>query len=237
MSVINLTLLCPKCGGQHIDKPEPAQPGKPAWDNPPHRKHLCHHCGHLWMPSLEHTNGVADVGQTFGGLYDLKGIACLLREIEPEAYANYGLANDSTLVKAWLATMMASLELTGLARFQSEAGHKRLGNAFISLIALCDLLGLFDSDSETQAGKLPQILNEAIERFRLRTNLAKAGRETMKLPENKQPEEAAQAENNPVCTLSPPTCVNLFECTTQGRCVGGEANNNAASPESNESQP
>jgi rubredoxin len=70
MSPIDMVLHCPACGMQHIDEPEPGQlvSGGPnagrvraGWDNPPHRSHLCHDCGHIWRPADVPTNGVAAV--------------------------------------------------------------------------------------------------------------------------------------------------------------------------------
>lgn len=52
---IDMILFCPKCGVQHIDGPTSE------WDNPPHRSHLCHGCGHIWRPSDVATNGVAAI--------------------------------------------------------------------------------------------------------------------------------------------------------------------------------
>ena len=60
---INMILHCPNCGEQHIDAPDkPIHPiiGK-AWDNPPHRSHLCHYCNHIWRPADVPTNGVAKI--------------------------------------------------------------------------------------------------------------------------------------------------------------------------------
>lgn len=67
---IDMVLHCPACGLQHVDAPW--QPGaaltneqivgtEPVWDNPPHRSHLCHGCGHRWRPADVPTNGVAAV--------------------------------------------------------------------------------------------------------------------------------------------------------------------------------
>lgn len=64
---IDMVLYCPKCGEQHIDAPEPRSvtlnrvrdSHSPAWTNPPHKSHLCHHCGHQWRPADVPTNGVA----------------------------------------------------------------------------------------------------------------------------------------------------------------------------------
>lgn len=47
-------LFCPQCGYQHVDAPEPEN----GWTNPPHRKHLCHRCGHVWQPYPVATFGV-----------------------------------------------------------------------------------------------------------------------------------------------------------------------------------
>lgn len=30
-----------------------------AWLNPPHKKHRCHECNHVWKPAMIQTNGVA----------------------------------------------------------------------------------------------------------------------------------------------------------------------------------
>lgn len=68
MHPIDMVLHCPKCGEQHIDAPEPHEacenePKRPGglWNNPPHRSHLCHGCGHIWRPADVPTNGVAAV--------------------------------------------------------------------------------------------------------------------------------------------------------------------------------
>ena len=70
-----MVLFCPACGDQHIDEPEeplsqhggflPPEPGDDYWDNPPHRSHLCHGCGHIWRPADVPTTGVQAV-QTKG---------------------------------------------------------------------------------------------------------------------------------------------------------------------------
>ena len=63
--VVDMLLFCPACGDQHIDEPErslgPGNTERLDWDNPPHRSHLCHGCGHIWRPSDIHTNGVAAI--------------------------------------------------------------------------------------------------------------------------------------------------------------------------------
>lgn len=60
---IDMVLHCPACGMQHIDAPsDDAYDGNPpTWNNPPHRSHLCHGCGHVWRPADVPTNGVAAV--------------------------------------------------------------------------------------------------------------------------------------------------------------------------------
>lgn len=62
-------LHCPKCGLQHIDAPDVYDnshvTGRPVWDNPPHRSHLCLGCGHVWRPADVPTEGVAAI-QTRG---------------------------------------------------------------------------------------------------------------------------------------------------------------------------
>lgn len=61
---LDMVLFCPECNTQHIDHPEPGWPFPPrkqAWDNPPHRSHLCGACGHQWRPADVPTNGVQSV--------------------------------------------------------------------------------------------------------------------------------------------------------------------------------
>ena len=59
---IDMILFCPKCGLQHVDAPEVGALGYfGEWDNPPHRSHLCHGCGHIWRPCDRATNGVASI--------------------------------------------------------------------------------------------------------------------------------------------------------------------------------
>jgi hypothetical protein len=80
-SPIDMVMHCPKCGLQHIDRPDPhtktcLTPGGEGddicicpeghWTNPPHKSHLCRKedggCGHVWRPSSTHyTNGVQAV--------------------------------------------------------------------------------------------------------------------------------------------------------------------------------
>lgn len=80
---IDMILHCPACLEQHIDAPD--EPDKycvttpdggcastdprcmhqeepaPRWTNPPHRSHLCKHCGFIWRPADVATNGVAEI--------------------------------------------------------------------------------------------------------------------------------------------------------------------------------
>ena len=54
---IPMVLICPRCGTQHVDAPEPER----GWTNPPHKSHLCHHCDTIWRPADVPTNGVAAI--------------------------------------------------------------------------------------------------------------------------------------------------------------------------------
>ena len=69
---IDMILHCPKCHALHIDAPEERDALKEfrataePWTNPPHRTHLCQHCGHLWRPALVATNGVQSLGEGVG---------------------------------------------------------------------------------------------------------------------------------------------------------------------------
>lgn len=67
---IDMVLHCPECHTQHIDAPhELFTKGSTldfvdvttAWRNPPHRSHLCHHCGTIWRPADVPTNGVQSI--------------------------------------------------------------------------------------------------------------------------------------------------------------------------------
>lgn len=68
---IPMLLFCPRCGTQHIDAPSEHREIRGGelcidrWDNPPHRSHLCHGCGHVWRPADVPTTGVAEI-QTKG---------------------------------------------------------------------------------------------------------------------------------------------------------------------------
>lgn len=66
---IPMILFCPSCGVQHIDRDEPHTSSEcnldkcvcGAWQNPPHRSHLCANCGHVWRPADVPTEGVNDI--------------------------------------------------------------------------------------------------------------------------------------------------------------------------------
>ena len=53
---IDMLLWCPNCSTQHVDAAE-----GDAWTNPPHKSHLCHHCGTIWRPADVATNGVRSI--------------------------------------------------------------------------------------------------------------------------------------------------------------------------------
>jgi hypothetical protein len=72
MNPIDMILYCPACTMKHVDAPEDCEDegcthyGTPhthpgAWDNPPHRSHLCAGCGYIWRPADVPTNGVATI--------------------------------------------------------------------------------------------------------------------------------------------------------------------------------
>ncbi|MBB0026785.1 hypothetical protein [Ralstonia pickettii] len=70
---VDMLLLCPACGMQHIDAVETGttlsrsgldtltETEVVTWSNPPHRTHMCHGCGHQWRPADVATNGVAEL--------------------------------------------------------------------------------------------------------------------------------------------------------------------------------
>jgi hypothetical protein len=53
---IPMILFCPRCGGRHIDAPQPER----GWTNPPHKSHECQYerCRHIWRPADVPTVGV-----------------------------------------------------------------------------------------------------------------------------------------------------------------------------------
>lgn len=62
---VDMLLFCPACSTQHVDAADPEgvtsveiNGREDRWDNPPHRTHLCHACGHRWRPADVATNGV-----------------------------------------------------------------------------------------------------------------------------------------------------------------------------------
>ena len=77
--VVPMILHCPRCRMQHIDEPwhpglgcrrerdnrDLDRGGTPisieAWQNPPHRSHLCAGCGFIWRPADVPTTGVAAI--------------------------------------------------------------------------------------------------------------------------------------------------------------------------------
>lgn len=74
---IDMVLHCPNCGLQHIDAPGMnSEFDDHTWDNPPHRSHLCHRCGHIWRPADVATNGVAAVKTRGKNDSLVKGCAC-----------------------------------------------------------------------------------------------------------------------------------------------------------------
>jgi hypothetical protein len=73
---VDVVLFCPNCGIQHIDKSEPDKcetcgGGRTncicefftEWLNPPHAKHRCKACNHVWKPFDYPTNGVFETNE------------------------------------------------------------------------------------------------------------------------------------------------------------------------------
>lgn len=55
---LEVILVCPSCGKQHVDAPDPPEIKAPTrWNNPPHRSHLCYFCGCIWRAANVPTNG------------------------------------------------------------------------------------------------------------------------------------------------------------------------------------
>lgn len=85
---IDMVLHCPKCGRQHIDAPEEHWNRQflYSWENPPHRSHLCHGCGHIWRPADVPTNGVQAVKTKGKADSPLVGLKAAVVQQEPVAY-------------------------------------------------------------------------------------------------------------------------------------------------------
>lgn len=77
---IDVVLFCPNCYYQHIDEANPLScqecgagkddhnnqdngtcPEFAPWLNPPHKKHRCYICNHVWRPANVPTNGVKEI--------------------------------------------------------------------------------------------------------------------------------------------------------------------------------
>lgn len=54
---IRMIIFCPKCGTQHIDRPNTII----GWTNPPHKTHECQECLHAWRPFDYPTMGVMHI--------------------------------------------------------------------------------------------------------------------------------------------------------------------------------
>lgn len=99
---IDMLLLCPACGMQHIDAVETGttlsrsgldtltETEVVTWSNPPQRTHMCHGCGHQWRPADVATNGVAELKTK--GRNDSPRV---VREVEPFAQCLHG-DNEAT---------------------------------------------------------------------------------------------------------------------------------------------
>jgi hypothetical protein len=99
---VDMLLLCPACGMQHIDAVETGttlsrsgldtltETEVVTWSNPPHRSHMCHGCGYQWRPADVATNGVAEL-KTKGKNDSPRAV----REVEPFAQCPHG-DNEAT---------------------------------------------------------------------------------------------------------------------------------------------
>lgn len=117
---IPMILFCPRCGKQHIDRPEP----NIGWDNPPHRSHACQTpgCKTVWRTADVPTTGVASI--------DTAGASDTWRPGEPNAAARVASVRESNLEK------YAERELRAAGMFDADAdyGGGTLANAVLTLI-------------------------------------------------------------------------------------------------------
>lgn len=113
---IPMILHCPKCGAQHVDKPESdldyqkrigefdrvgasyaeprAQIPPPRWTNPPHRSHTCHGCQTTWRPADVPTVGVEFI-ETCGKIDSISYVKHFINGtelVQPPTLVNGGYA-------------------------------------------------------------------------------------------------------------------------------------------------
>lgn len=127
---IDMVLHCPKCGWQHIDAEETKNhqwvfPTAPPdlWNNPPHRSHLCHGCGHIWRPADVPTNGVVAVktkGRSDSPLRD--AFDCLARDRDPLASRKTELEREVERLRALINTPQTQDWMRG---GELEAAHQQ----------------------------------------------------------------------------------------------------------------
>lgn len=114
---IDVVLYCPACGLQHIDAPDtnydPHYEGHMIWDNPPHRSHLCHGCGHTWRPADVATNGAAAVKTK--GKADSQFVGAAAPAVPPGEAALAAIAVVGKLVDAEVAKTRLHAEYMGKA--------------------------------------------------------------------------------------------------------------------------
>lgn len=107
---IDMILYCPGCGLQHVDAPDRRTPD---WENPPHKSHLCHGCGHIWRPADVPTNGVAAIKTK--GKADASNIGRCVVAREPLAEGRDHLTITGTFQSdkyPWCAAGFVPLKIT-----------------------------------------------------------------------------------------------------------------------------
>lgn len=106
---INMILMCPSCGLQHIDEPHGD------WLNPPHRSHECQGCGYIWRVADVPTNGVRSLLSS--GKSDSEPVDCAhvtRLQAEVKRLGSIGRGQRKTIDNVQLQVERLQSELTKL---------------------------------------------------------------------------------------------------------------------------
>ena len=118
--VVDMVLHCPACHAQHVDAPGADFDGYDHhWDNPPHRSHLCHSCGHIWRPADVCTNGVAAINTR--GKND--SAPSIVRPAQPEVEQT-GVSVGDTKFEGWYQAYHHTGAYKQKVRDAYAAGHE-----------------------------------------------------------------------------------------------------------------
>ncbi|MGS1028796.1 hypothetical protein [Burkholderia glumae] len=148
---IPILLFCPRCGTQHIDRPESHAEADASiglqikevvtWTNPPHRSHMCHACGCIWRPADVATVGVKAIetrgkADTWEGM---PGVPSMPAQAVAADGAAMGKPSEIERVieernDAWAATEAFETDLAEILGTEPGSGARdRIYEAIVSL--------------------------------------------------------------------------------------------------------